>query len=221
MSSKASDFIHTSDENPFEALTGAFESFFRLDKEKIQAVINLFNKKGANVSYVELGKVTGLDVGTAILRLRTTIAFLIHCYLHHKQMYKRYIATTEVSKDIITGFEHFVEKLDKRGLAGLDLLHMASQQNINKPLLAGVTTKNFLAEIQDESDKVIGYLPIVTMKLSIIDEQNEIITQKLTLTYDDMETLIQAFETTRQEAKASAKHFQEKLGDSVIFAGDE
>jgi hypothetical protein len=219
--SKVSDFLHTSEDNPFETIPKVFGAFFKLDKEKIQAVIDLLNKKGANVSYLDIGKATGLDVGKEILGFRTATAFLVHSYIHHKKAYDGYIATTAVSKEITEGFNHFVERLDKKGLEGLDLLHLATQQNLTRPTLAGVTTRNYLAEVQDEDDKVIGYLPIMNIRLSILDEQNDIKIQNVNLSYDDIESLIHAFKAVQQEAKISAKHFQQKIGDSVMFSGDE
>ena len=194
-------------------------TFFNLEKTRIKSVINAFNTNGANVTYNKIIQLAGLEIDIEGINLRDALASIVHFYKDHRKLFQSSLSTSKAEKKIISDLHNFLKSLNKKGLEGLNLIY-ASIENEERPTLFRIDDKLLLTEILDHNNKQVGYLPLMHLTLSFLDEDEEDRKQSFFLSLDSFNTLVNSLQKAQSKAAKSVKHYQNKLVKSVILTGD-
>lgn len=198
-----------------------YEAFFSLDKAIIQAVIDEVNKSGTSFSYWRMKALTKAGPRDAT-QYRDVLGEAAHAYLRHREDYEDDLTKSKAPSIIKDAIRHFIEKLDEKGLNGLDILHTAVRTVDQRPRLIGISqVSSFISDIRDHDGKIIGYLPLVKYTLVVENEDRKRSFQTSTTALDDFGAITHSFNAVYNLAKGQAKEYRNKLGDLVMIPEDD
>lgn len=190
--------------------------FLHLDTSKIQLVIDEFNKHGPNVSYDTIAELTGLDSESESINIRDSLASIIHCHIEHKRFFEQSLDMSKVDKKIIDDVRNLIKQLNERGLKGLDLLYSALGIE-GPPTLESIDYNLMLSEILNDDGKQVGYLPLLRLKLELLNADGKELYQSIFMTLENFNALMKTLNDVHDKVLESVKNFRRELGDSVIL----
>src|SRR5207302_8872788 len=115
---------------------------------------------------------------------------------------------------------HFVKTLEQKGKEGLNIRFWAFQSSSQRPRLRKMEAKTQLSTVEDESN-IIGFIPIMRVTFHFEDENERMTSETIQIPVEKFATIIETFSVIHEAAKVTTNHFREKLGDSVVYGGDE
>lgn len=190
--------------------------FLYLDKSKIQSVVNEFNNHGPNVTYTKIAALTGLDPEPDCTNIRDAFASIIHHHTKHKRDFDHSLSESKIDKRIIEQVITLIGQLNEKGLNGLDLLYAALGTE-GLPTIQDIDYNLMLNEILDDDKKKMGYLPVLRLKLELLDTDDKDLYQSIFLTLEDFTTLVKKLNKIHDTFLQSATNFRRQFGDSVIL----
>lgn len=208
-------------EEEFEAYTKTFTAFFSLSKDKIQKAIDLINTEGSKINYAKFVKAVGLPEGSFTLAILDTLGFLSHLKLAHAEGLEEELQKSKLPPAVKDGMRHFLEKIEKKGLEGLNLRFWAYQTGIDRPLLKSISSKTMLLEVEDESGEILGFIPVMRIHFQFEDEDGRVTSQDIQIPVEKFDTVISSFEGMHEQARETTSKLQKKLGDSLLYSGGD
>jgi hypothetical protein len=194
------------------------KQLLNLDRLKIESVISAFNKDGANVNYNKLAELTGFQLGIDVVASREALATLVHFYNTHREPLDRTLTKTEVDKKVIRKLYNVLNKLNKKGVEGLELI-FAGIKNEERPTLLNLEGKLLLTEILDDNNKGLGYLPLVRLNFDFLDQDESQKNQSFFIQLENLGILVETLKNIEFEAIRSLRKYHEKLGESILVSG--
>ena len=211
------------EKNIFEITYDQLKELFLVEGNIVTDLISIINEKGVNIKAKDIkiitSKNTSLKEASLIL---SNLTSCIHIFsYHHKHFIQDY---EEFTKDdnYKNSLKKILEKLNETGKNGLNARFEIGREQIFHNRIMTILAKNNLGDIVDEQGKIMAYQPTIDIKFTIKDgESNREKIEKVNFTVAGLESFIDGLTRTLDDVKQSSLTYKEKLGDKVIFEGEE
>jgi len=192
------------------------KEFFELREEDISGIQKSMNEKGVNFSVPLLMKTIHTSYERT-KRIFDGICWIAHKYTHHKEVFEKDCEVFDRDIKLAEKVKKFLEGLNENGSNGLNLFFELNRQNdLDRNTIDSLGFKTFLRDITDENKKLIGYVPLSKITLTLLDEEGEEKTLNVDLTFRGLQSIIDGLLGFKKEFEDSINNYKEKLGVTVV-----
>lgn len=205
-------------DNVFTYFASNAEKIFRIDKKKLDSLVEIYNKNGGNTSLKKFSEITGFPLQTGEADVyRFTLCAIANDFKLHKKQTEHKLMQSKLSPNIKTSIKDFFSKLNENGLRGLYIQFHISGNLLDDFSLLGLSDVKGLREIRDDNDVLICYLPATRIKFTFDDgeEKNEF----ATFSQDRLAELISTLQAIYDQSVESIQKYKNDIKGSAPVIG--
>lgn len=208
--------------NTIEIYRDELEEIFDIKKERIPSLIEFLNS--ACYSEITSGKIAQLleTEEKNVKYMRDAIITLTHGYTSHRDELDDDFTNAKLEKNIKDDLKSFLSSLNENALKAIDMVYFSENSGDKVPSLREITdSRLLLTKISNHKRQLVGYLPLVRMRMSIDEENEETTDIAVFMSLDELKSLIRYLNRIYDDLKQEAGEYRESIGESVLIMRDD
>lgn len=208
------------EDNVFDYFFDEINGIFNLNESKLSKLIQIFNKKGINVTVHDFADICDYDIlsGEADRYFIANSAYLQYYKLHNDE-FETTLENSKLDSLIKTKLKDFIRKLNENGITGLVSRYYLEKRSFDDPSLSELSHDRFLKEIHNDNGELICYIPISRLKFSFESDGKESIRYAY-FSQDKLKIFMDTLTQIYQDNKESIQKFKNINTSSTPIIGE-
>lgn len=208
--------------NTIEDYRDELEEIFDRKKEKIPSLINFLNSAGySEITSKKIAQLLETEEKD-VKYIRDAIVTLTHGYVSHRDELEDHSTNAKVDRRVIDDLKSFLSSLNENALRSLDKTFFLENSGDKVPCLREITdSRLLLSKVSNHEKQLIGYLPLVRIRMSIDEENDESTDRAVFMSLDELRSLIRYLSKLYNDLKEEALEYRKSIGDSVAIMKDD